>query len=80
MAMGMFSKSHAECISFCPQDPYLPFVSKMETMYKFDEIDMDKMELIKLEFLMDPDNPYSKCSRYLAIFKERMDQVLIEMT
>jgi hypothetical protein len=39
---------------------------------KVDEPDADKSEWIKLEFLMDPDNPAScsKYSRQFAIFKD----------
>jgi hypothetical protein len=32
--------------------------------------DADKSEWIKLEFLMDPDNPSSKYSQHFAIFKD----------
>jgi hypothetical protein len=39
-------------------------------MDKIDGHDVDKSEWIKLEFLMDPDNPASKYSRQFAIFKD----------
>jgi hypothetical protein len=44
----------------------------MKMMDKVDETDTDKSEWIKLEFLMDPDNPASgsKYSRQFAIFKD----------
>jgi hypothetical protein len=32
-------------------------------------LDTDKSESIKLEFLMNPDNPASKCSQQFDIFK-----------
>jgi hypothetical protein len=35
----------------------IPLVSKVKKMDKLDEPDADKSEWIKLEFLMDPDNP-----------------------
>jgi hypothetical protein len=50
----------------------IPFVSKVKKMDKFDGPDMDKSEWIKLEFLMDPDNPAmdSKYCHQFAIFKD----------
>jgi hypothetical protein len=39
-------------------------------MDKVDGPDADKSEWIKLEFLMDPDNPASKYSRNFVIFKD----------
>jgi hypothetical protein len=41
----------------------------VKKMDKVDGIDAEKSEWIKLEFLMDPDNPASKYSRQFAIFK-----------
>jgi hypothetical protein len=48
------------------------FVSKVKKMDKIDGPDTDKSELIKLEFLMDPDYPAlgTYYSRQLAIFKD----------
>jgi hypothetical protein len=37
---------------------------------KVDGTDADKSEWIKLEFLMDPDNPASKYSRQFTILKD----------
>jgi hypothetical protein len=42
--------------------PSIPFVSKVKKMDKVDRSDAKKTEWIKLEFLMDPDNPASKYS------------------
>jgi hypothetical protein len=42
----------------------------VKKMDKVDGPDADKSEWIKLEFLMDPDNPASKYSRQFAIFKD----------
>jgi hypothetical protein len=44
----------------------------VKKMDKVDGPDADKYEWIKLEFLMDPDNPASgsKYSRQFAIFKD----------
>jgi hypothetical protein len=50
--------------------PPIPFVSKMKKMDKVDGPNADKSELIKLEFLMDPDNPALNYSRQFAIFKD----------
>jgi hypothetical protein len=41
-----------------------------QKMDKVDGPDADKSESIKLDFLMDPDNPASKYSRQFAIFKD----------
>jgi hypothetical protein len=38
---------------------------------KVDGPDVDKSEWIKLEFIIDPDNPASKYSRQFDIFKDR---------
>jgi hypothetical protein len=43
-------------------------VKKMDNL---DGPDTENSEWIKLEFLMDPENPASKYSRQLAIFKDR---------
>jgi hypothetical protein len=52
--------------------PFISFVSKVKKMDKIDWQDADKSEGIKLEFLMDPDNPDSgsKYSRQFALFKD----------
>jgi hypothetical protein len=42
----------------------------VKKMDKVDGLDADKSEWIKLEFLMDPDNPAFKYSRKFAIFKD----------
>jgi hypothetical protein len=39
-------------------------------MDKVDRTDADKYECIKLEFLMNPDNPDSKYSQQFDIFKD----------
>jgi hypothetical protein len=59
MAMSNFSKSTA---AFPPSvrensPPPIPFVSKVKKVDKVDGPDAEKTEWIKLEFLMDPDNP-----------------------
>jgi hypothetical protein len=53
--------------NFLPQNP---FISKVKKMYKFDGPDRNKIELINLEFFMDPDKPASKNSIYFVIFKD----------
>jgi hypothetical protein len=50
----------------------------MKKMEKVDGHDTDKSERIKLEFLMDPDNPASKYSRQFAIFKDGCPEDLIK--
>jgi hypothetical protein len=43
-----------------PSPPPTPFASKVKKMDKVDGPDADTSEWIKLEFLMDQDNPASK--------------------
>jgi hypothetical protein len=71
MAMSKFSKSTASLPPSVHENP-IPFVSKVKKMDKVDGPDTDKSEWIKLEFLMDPDNPAldSKYSQKFAIFKD----------
>jgi hypothetical protein len=58
MAMSKFSKSTAALPpSVCKNLPPIPFVSKVKKADKVDGPNADKSEWIKLEFLMDPDNP-----------------------
>jgi hypothetical protein len=64
MTMSKFSKSFAALPPFVLKSlpsPH-PFVSKVKKMDQVDGPDADKSEWIKLEFLMDPDNPASKYS------------------
>jgi hypothetical protein len=71
MTMSKFSKSTAALPPSVRKNPTpIPFVSKVKKMDKVDGPDVDKFEWIKLEFLMDPDNPASKYSRQFAIFKD----------
>jgi hypothetical protein len=72
MAMSKFSKS-AAALPFSVRKnppPPIPFDSKMKKMDMVDGTDADKSECIKLEFLMDPDNPASKYSLQFTIFKD----------
>jgi negative regulator of genetic competence, sporulation and motility len=57
-------------VSFCARERPIPFVSKEKKMDKVDGPDTDKSEWIKLEFLMETENPASKYSRQFAIFKD----------
>jgi hypothetical protein len=68
MAMSKFSKSAALPASVCKTPP-IPFISKVKKMDKVDGPDADKSGWIKLEFLMDPDNPAfdSKYSQQFSI-------------
>jgi hypothetical protein len=76
MAMNKFSKSTAAFHPYMRENnlPPIPFVSNMKKMDKVDGPDKDKSEWIKLEFLMDPDNPASKYSRQFAIFTDRFPE------
>jgi hypothetical protein len=58
----------------CARTP--PFLLK--TMDKIDGLDMDKSELIKLKFLMYPDNPAFKYSQKFDIFKDGFSEVWIK--
>jgi hypothetical protein len=71
--MSKFSKSKAALLpSVGKNPPPIPFVSKVKNTDKVDGPVADKSEWIKLEFLMDPDNPAldSKYYRQFAIFKD----------
>jgi hypothetical protein len=57
MDMSKFSKCTAAFPPSMREIPLLPFISKVKKIDKVDGTDMDKSEWIKLEFLMDPDNP-----------------------
>jgi hypothetical protein len=71
MAMSTFSKSSAALnLSVRNNSSPLPFVPKVKKLDKVDGTDSDKTEWIKLEFLMDPDNPASNSCQNFAIFKD----------
>jgi hypothetical protein len=57
MAMSKLSKSSAALPLSVHENTPIPFVSEVKKMDKVDGTDTDKSEWIKLEFLMDPDNP-----------------------
>jgi hypothetical protein len=57
MAISKFSESAAALFPSVRENLPIPFVSKVKKMDKVDGPDTDKSEWIKLEFLMDPDNP-----------------------
>jgi hypothetical protein len=60
MSMSKFSKSAAALSPSVRENPSpIPFVSKVKKVDKVDGPDADKSEWIKLEFLIDPDNPAS---------------------
>jgi hypothetical protein len=70
--MSKFSKSSTALpLSVHENPPFLLF-PRVKKMDKVDGTDADKSEWIKLEFLMDPDNPAldSKYSRQFTIFKD----------
>jgi hypothetical protein len=58
--MSKFSKSSAALPPSVREEPPILFISKMKKMEKVDGPDADTPEWIKLEYLMDPDNPASK--------------------
>jgi hypothetical protein len=75
MAMSKFFQILCCFASFsvCARTPPpISFVSKVKKMDKVHGTDTDKSEWIKLEFLMDPDNPAldSQYSWQFAIFKD----------
>jgi hypothetical protein len=57
MPITKFSKSAAALPPSVREKPPIPIVSKGKKMDKVDGLDADKSEWIKLEFLIDPDNP-----------------------
>jgi hypothetical protein len=64
MAMSKFSKSSAALRHSAHKQPLIPFVSKLKKMGNVDGPAIETTDLIKLELLMDSDNPAwdSKCS------------------
>jgi hypothetical protein len=58
--MSKYSKSAAalppSVLEYLAPPPF-PFISKVKKVDKVDGPDADKSEWIKLDFLMDPDNP-----------------------
>jgi hypothetical protein len=66
-----FSKSSAALLySVSNNPPPIPFVSKVKKMDNVDGLYTDKSEWIKLDFLMDHDNPASNYSQQFTIFKD----------
>jgi hypothetical protein len=57
------------CLLLCART-LIPFVSKVKKVDKVYGPDADKSEWIKVDFLINPDNPASKYSRQFAIFKD----------
>jgi hypothetical protein len=59
--ISKYSRQFALFKDGCPEDCIkwvtIPFVSKVKKMEKLDGTNTDKAEWIKLEFLMDPENP-----------------------
>jgi hypothetical protein len=70
MTMSKFSESSDSFPLSVRKNTPIPFVSKVKKMDKMDGPDKDKSEYIKLELLVDPDNPASNYSRQFAIFKD----------
>jgi hypothetical protein len=72
MAMSKFSKSAAALPPSVRENPPHSFCFQGEEDGQVDGPDVDKSDWIKLEFLMDPDNPAldSKYSRQFSIFKD----------
>jgi hypothetical protein len=70
--MSNVSKSFAALPLSVHNNPPIPFASKVKNMDKVDGPDADKSEWIKLEFLMDAENPSStsKYSQQVDIFKD----------
>jgi hypothetical protein len=57
MAMSKFPKSSAALPPSVRKNPSIPLVSKVKKVDKVDGPDAYKSEWVKLEFLMDQDNP-----------------------
>jgi hypothetical protein len=70
ITMSKCSTSSATLTLSLRKKPPIPFVSKVKMIDKVDGPDADKSEWIKLEYLMDSDNPASKYSQQFAIFKD----------
>jgi hypothetical protein len=72
MTMTNFSKSSVALPPSVLENPHFPFDPKVKKVDKVDGPDTHKSEWIKLEFLMDPENPAGgfKYSRLFDIFKD----------
>jgi hypothetical protein len=57
MVMSKFSKSSTALPPSVRENSSISFVSKVNKMDKVDRTDAHKSEWIKLEFLINPDNP-----------------------
>jgi hypothetical protein len=55
--MSKFSKYSTALSPSVIKNPFVTFVSKVKKMHKVDGTNAEKSDWIKLEFLMDPDNP-----------------------
>jgi hypothetical protein len=74
MAMSKFPKYSASFPPSVRENPHpFLFVSKVKKMNKVDGTDTDKSEWIKLEFLMDPDNPALGSNYSDSLLSSRMD-------
>jgi len=51
------------------ENPPIPFISKARKLENPEE-NADKTEFIRLEFLMDSNNPATKYGRHFVIFKD----------
>jgi hypothetical protein len=60
MAMSKFFKSSSALPPSVGEKHPIPFVSSVKNMDKVDGPDVDNSEWIKLDFLIDLDNPASK--------------------
>jgi hypothetical protein len=72
MVLRKLSKSSAALPTSVYKNPSfpIPFAYKVKKMDKIDGPDRGKSECIKLNFLMNPDNPASKYCQQFAIFKD----------
>jgi hypothetical protein len=78
MAMSKFSESATALPPSMRENPPTTFVSNVKKIDKVYGPEADKSEWIKLEFLMDWDNPASKYSRQFSIFKDRCPEEWIK--
>jgi hypothetical protein len=68
MAMSKFFNLPLNYLLLCLRTTLIAFVSKVKKMDKVDGTDAEKSEWIKLEFLIDPDNPVSNYSLQPTVF------------
>jgi hypothetical protein len=79
MALSKFSKSLIGLPPTVHENPLIPFISKARKL-KNPEESVDTTEFIRLECLMDCNNPATKYARHFVIFKDECAEDCVRLT